>query len=138
MKIKCKKIHPDAKLPMYATDGSGCFDLYVEGITGERQPNKFGEFLITRENPVTVSTGLSFEVPHGYAMLIFSRRDHGFSFGTRLANCTGVVDSNYRGEVMVKLVQDSGTWERLTVKAGDRIAQAMIVPVPTVEFEETY
>ena len=65
-------------------------------------------------------------------MLVFSRSGHGFKAGVRLANSVGVIDSDYRGEVMVKLTSDGGS---LQINAGDRIAQAMIVPVPRVQLE---
>ena len=68
-------------------------------------------------------------------MLVYSRSGHGFKYGVRLANCVGVIDSDYRGEVGVKLTADQ-TSEGFFVRNGDRIAQAMIVPVDRVEFEE--
>lgn len=70
--------------------------------------------------------------------MIYSRSGHGFKTNTRLANCVGVIDSGYTGEVMVKLTMDDQLLEDeldLYVKPGDRIAQAMLIPVPRVEFE---
>ena len=67
-------------------------------------------------------------------MLVFSRSGHGFKNNVRLANCVGVIDSDYRGEVMVKLVYDGFT-SNLLVRNGDRIAQAMLVPAQQVTFE---
>ncbi len=117
MEVRIKKLHPDAAIPTYGTDGAACFDLYADqdGYAGS-----------------TVGTGISFEVPAGYVMIVFSRSGHGFNHSTRLANCVGVIDSDYRGEVKVKLVRDDGL--DFIVKRGDRIAQAMIVPYPRVEF----
>lgn len=121
--VKVKKLHPEAKLPTYATDGSGCFDLA-----------SFGAGELWRGEPVCVfRTGLAFEIPDGHVMLIFSRSGHGFNYSTRLANCVGVIDSDYRGEVMVKLRMDSGN-EILSFKPGDRIAQAIVIPFPRAEF----
>lgn len=65
--------------------------------------------------------------------MVCSRSGHGFNYGVRLSNCVGVIDSDYRGEVMVKLHNDSE--DTYWVEAGDRIAQAYIVPVPRVVFE---
>ena len=80
-------------------------------------------------------TGLSFEIPAGHVMLVLcSRNGHGFKHGIRLVNGAGVIDSDYRGEVMVGLRNDSPL--RFEVKAGDRVAQALIVPVPSVQFVE--
>jgi dUTP pyrophosphatase len=67
-------------------------------------------------------------------MLIFSRSGHGFKDALRLSNCVGVIDSDYRGEVMVSLRADGEACPK--IRTGDRIAQAMILPVPAVEFEE--
>lgn len=118
-----KRLHPDAILPKYATSGAACFDLHaIEGAV-------VGDGL-----PVTFATGLAFEVPPGYVLQVHSRSGHGFKHGVRLANATGIIDSDYRGEVLVKLVADGGGF--LHVRAGDRIAQAMLVPVPAVELVE--
>ena len=131
MKLKVKKLHPDAILPKYATDGAACFDLHALGPA-----DRFYDGQEITEQPLTLETGLAFEVPKGHVMLIFSRSGHGFMNDTRLANCVGVIDSDYRGEVMVRLTRD-GAWETkpLRVRPGDRIAQAMIVPIPQVELE---
>ena len=123
MEVKIKKLSQDAILPRYATDGSGCFDLFYKEDYEE-------EFDLVLE----VSTGLSFEIPEGYVMLVFSRSGHGFKHDVRLSNCVGVIDSDYRGEVKVKLRGDE--YNNLDFKYGDAVAQAMIVPVPKVSFIE--
>ena len=64
-------------------------------------------------------------------MMVYSRSGHGFKSGIRLANGTGVIDSDYRGEVMVKMHNDGSS--AVLITAGERIAQAMIVPVSQVE-----
>ena len=66
-------------------------------------------------------------------MMVYSRSGHGFKNGIRLANGTGVIDSDYRGEVMVKMHNDGST--ALLVTAGERIAQAMIIPALQVELQ---
>lgn len=124
MKLKIKKLHPDAVVPQYQTAGAACFDLHATDncVT-----------LSDRTEPAVLCTGLAFGIPAGHVMLVFSRSSHGFHHNTRLSNCVGVIDSDYIGEVMVKLTADDGGW--LSVRKGDRIAQAMIVPIPRVEFE---
>lgn len=67
-------------------------------------------------------------------MMVYSRSGHGFKSDVRLANCVGVIDSDYRGEVKVKLTNDGN--EYMQVNEGDRIAQAMIIPVEQVKFIE--
>ena len=134
MKLNVLKIHEDVILPTYATDGSGCFDIYAD-ITQR-------EYLcdtVVFEDSAVFSTGLKFEIPEGYVMLVFSRSGHGFKNNVRLANCVGVIDSDYRGELKVKLTKDSvyGDESRIhLVEKGSRIAQAMIIPIPKVEFVE--
>lgn len=126
--MRIRKLHHNAQTPTYATDGSACFDLYA---VKDDYPN-----YLHPEVPLLVRTGLAFEVPVGYVMLIFSRSGHGFNHDTRLSNCVGVIDSDYRGEVMVKLTRDSHG-PSLAIKHGSRIAQALLMPVQQVTFEET-
>lgn len=130
MKIKARRTHPSAPAPVYATDGSGCFDLKVmpTDIPYESIYIHAGETKVMR-------TGLAFEIPETHVMLIFSRSGHGFKHDTRLANCVGVIDSDYRGEVMVKLSKDSRATNSLVISKGDSIAQAMVLPVEKVEFD---
>lgn len=119
--VKIKLIHPQAKVPTYGTDGSACFDLYScdAGVTAQNQAAIF-------------DIGISFEIPEGYAMLVYSRSGHGFNNDVRLANCVGVIDSDYRDSVKVKLTSDNRAFG---VNVGDRIAQACIVPVPRIQFD---
>lgn len=120
--VKIKRLHPSAVIPAYATDGSGCFD-----ITALEMAEQEG-------NTAVYTTGLAFEVPPGKVMMIYSRSGHGFNRGIRLANCVGVIDSDYRGEVAVKLTRDNdGIW---FPAAGDRIAQGLIQDAQQVRFVE--
>lgn len=121
MQVKIKHLHPDAKTPTYATDGSACFDLYAATAEFAKIPP-----IPTNTN---FSTGLAFEIPKDHVMLVFSRSGHGFKEGASLINCVGVIDSDYRGEVAVKMNKP------ISAGVGDRIAQAMIIPVNQVQFE---
>lgn len=128
--MKVKKLHPEAIIPKYATKGAACFDLYTINSNPlcEGRSNVYG-------------TGLSFEIPEDHVMLVFSRSGHGFKHGIRLSNCVGVIDSDFRGEVMVKLHMDINEFDspeimKQYIEAGDRIAQAMVIPVKQVTFEE--
>lgn len=128
MQINIKQLSPLAKMPTYATDGSGWFDLYSINTLPR---------LVQEGHPVVFDTGLAFEIPPGYGMFIPSRSGHGFNFDTRLANCVGCIDSDYRGEIKVKLTCDVERDEGMpmSVMPGDRIAQACILPIPRVSFE---
>jgi hypothetical protein len=80
--LKVKRLTETAKLPTYAHDGDACFDLYADDVNE-----------ICGGTVFTCDTGLSVEVPQGYAMMIYSRSGHGFKNNMRLANCVGVLDS---------------------------------------------
>ena len=82
---------------------------------------------------MSFKTDLAFEVPDGWVLKLYSRSGHGFKHGVRLANTTGIIDSDYRGHVPVKLHNDSLT--TFNVNVGDRIAQAMLERVEQAEFE---
>lgn len=121
MQVKIKKLTPCAITPTYATDGSGCFDL---------QSASSNTILY---DSATFNTGLAFGIPENHVMLVFSRSGMGFKQDTRLANCVGVIDSDYVGEVKVKLTNDSLDLP-VKIEKGDRIAQALIIPYEKVDF----
>ena len=121
MKINIQLLSPGATVPTYGTEGAACFDLYA--AVGAR---------VYGRSSTTIRTGLAFEVPWGHAMMVYSRSGHGFKHGIRLANGTGIIDSDYRGELLVCMHNDS--LEDYIVAPGDRIAQAMIIPVERIEF----
>jgi dUTP pyrophosphatase len=118
MKVNLKLGHPDAKVPSYATEGSACFDISaVEG--GLLNPT------------FIAATGLYFEIPKEHVMLVFSRSGMGFKDDVRLSNCVGVIDSDYRGELKVKLKADG---DRKQCTKGDRIAQGIVLKYEQVDF----
>lgn len=125
-KLKVKLLNDAAQMPQYATGGAACFDLHANDSVG-----------VVGGHSVEVSTGLAFEVPVDHVMLVFSRSGHGFKNGVRLANSVGVIDSDYRGEVKVKLHND-GQGD-FVVEQGARVAQAMVLPItrmPLLQVEE--
>jgi dUTP pyrophosphatase len=131
MFIKIKKTHPDAVIPTYGTDGAGAFDIYA--ITGGR---------LDPGNTLEIETGMAFEIPPGFALMIYSRSGHGFKYDVKLCNATGIIDSDFRGSVKVKLERfndENSGWdsEEFLVLPGDRIAQGIILPVPHIQFIET-
>jgi len=126
------RIHPDAVVPVFAHVGDACFDLRAVNLP---QPIAMGGRYGFKT--FTFETGLVFEVPPGHVMLVFSRSGQGFNHDVRLANSVGVIDSGYRGEVTVKLRCDQDeTGQGYSVAAGERIAQALVIPRPDVLFEE--
>lgn len=119
--IQLQRMHEEAVLPTYATPGSACMDLY----------NCSGFESVSADAARTFRTGWAFELPPGAVMLIFSRSGMGFKNDVRLSNCVGVIDSDYRGEVNVKLTNDSG--KPYFVEQHDRIAQALVLRGVTQE-----
>ena len=122
--MRYKRISPLAITPRYSTEGAGCFDLF----TAE-------DAVFNADGFADVGTGIAFEVPSGWALKVYSRSGMGFRVGLRLANCVGIIDSDYRGEVRLALQADREL-PYTTVKAGTALAQAALVPLPHVLFEE--
>ncbi len=126
MNIKYIKLRPDAITPTYASAGSAGADLYS-------LPNE--DVVIPAGETVFVHTGLAMEIPEGYCALIFARSGLASKRGLAPANKVGVVDSDYRGEFMVALYNQSGVTQ--TVGGGERIAQMVVIPYVRGEFELT-
>lgn len=123
--LKVKKLKENAILPKRATEGSAGADLYA-----------------CIENPVTlksgehtvIPTGIAIAVEKGYAALIYARSGLAIKHGIGLLNAVGVVDSDYRGEVCVGIINQFS--EEYTIEPGERIAQLVITPVITEEIVE--
>ena len=128
MKVKIRKLNEDAKIPSRGSSAAAGYDLYAclpEGtMTVSFKPHE------TKK----IGTGLSIEIPEGYFGAVFARSGLAAKQGLRPANCVGVCDSDYRGEYIVALHNDSE--EERTVAHGDRIAQLVVLPFLPVEFEE--
>lgn len=118
MKIKIKKIHPDAVIPKYAHEGDAGMDVYA---VSKRKEDKFIEY----------GTGLTFEVPAGYVMLIFPRSSV-TKKDLMLKNSVGILDSGYRGELILRF----NRFGENEYEIGERVGQIMILPFPEIEFEE--
>lgn len=126
MKIAIKKLRDNAVLPKYGSEYAAGADLCA---------CIDGEITVNPHETVFVSTGLALELPLGYAGLIYARSGLACKRGLAPANKVGVVDCDYRGEVMVALANHSSVPQ--TVVPGERIAQLIITPYLTAEFYET-
>ena len=120
MKVKIKRLHPDAVIPKYAKAGDAGLDL-----TAVECVNDDGKH-------ITYKTGLAVEIPKGHVGLLFPRSSV-YKTSMSLSNCVGVIDSGYRGEIMMKF---RSTESNKAYEVGDRIGQLIIMPYPQVEFEE--
>lgn len=124
MKLKIKKLHPDAVLPKYQTKGASGFDF----VTVEETEIKPGETKL-------VKTGLSVAVSEGFELQVRPRSGISLKTPLRVANAPGTVDSDYRGEVCV-IMHNTAESTHVVIKKGERIAQGVIVPVVQAEIEE--
>lgn len=125
MEIKIKKIKPDAVIPTRGSSSAAGYDLYacIEN-----------DIVIKPNENVKIGTGLAIAVPDGYFGAIFARSGLAAKQNLRPANCVGVADSDYRGEYIVALHNDSN--ESRKIKRGERIAQLVVMPFLPVEFLE--
>lgn len=130
MKLKFKKMYPDVQLPEFATEGSACFDIRAYCPTTW--------YDLSNADTAIIDTGLIPEVPKGYVLKIYSRSGYGFVHNIRLVNSVGIIDSDYRGEIKVGLIQDFTQPEAPSKRIvhGDRIAQGMLVKLVKTEIEE--
>jgi dUTP pyrophosphatase len=121
VELRVDRLRADARLPSRAHDGDAGLDLYAADAAiiepGERS---------------TVATGIAVEIPAGFAGLVLPRSGLAARHGIALVNAPGLIDSGYRGEVRVLLLNTDPS-ERFQVSPGDRIAQFVVTPVADAE-----
>lgn len=125
-RLRVKKIREQAQIPHYGTDFAAGADLYAcldEPLTIKAGTTEF------------IPTGLVMEIPAGMVGLIYARSGLACKKGLAPANKVGVIDSDYRGEIMIALYNHS--CEDITIESGERVAQMMIAPYIFAEYEET-
>ena len=121
--LRIKKLRDNAQMPTYGSEFAAGADMYAaidEAVTVEPGETKL------------IPTGLSFEIPEGYAGFVYARSGLASKRGLAPANKVGVIDADYRGEVMVALHNHSK--DPQTVEAGERIAQMIIAPFVAVNY----
>ena len=123
--IAVKKLDERAVLPTYGSEFSAGADLYAVAD---------GDIVFAPGETKFVKTGLAMEIPVGYAGLIYARSGLASKRGLAPANKVGVVDADYRGEIMVALHNHSNTEQKIAPQ--ERIAQLVITPFLKAEFEE--
>ena len=123
--LNIKKLDDRAILPTYGSEFSAGADLYA--CMG-------GDVVVPAGETVMIHTGIALEVPAGYAGLVYARSGLASKRGLAPANKVGVVDSDYRGEIMVALHNHSKA--DAVIEDKERVAQFVITPVLTVDFEE--
>jgi dUTP pyrophosphatase len=125
MLIKVKRLHSSAIIPYYSRPGDAAMDLYATGVDYDDYGN------------LVCHTGLAMEIPEGHVGLLFPRSSISKT-PLSLRNSVGVVDSGYRGEIMLKFDREDRVLnpEETIYKVGDRVGQIMIMPYPKVQFFE--
>ena len=124
MNVKIKKLDPRATIPTYGTDASAGMDLYA--LLDEPVTINPGETFM-------VHMGLSMEIPDGYVGLVFARSGLATKKGLAPANKVGVVDSDYRGELMTPIHNHSK--EPRVIENGERVAQMILTPYIKADFD---
>lgn len=125
MKVKIKKLNENAVIPQYAHPGVDMgMDITATSVEFDYKNQCF-----------VYHTGLAFEVPEGYGMLIFPRSSNRKT-EAYLANHVGILDSSYRGELMLMYKNRDADNHVQPYNIGDRIGQIVIIPYPQIEFEE--
>lgn len=122
--VKIRKSHPDAVIPTYAHPGDAGMDVTAVWVQ-------------MTEDYIEYDTGLQFQLPEGYVMLIFPRSSNSKK-DLLLANSVGVLDSGYTGNLKLRFKRTVKTFDNLNkiYKVGDRIGQIVIIPYPAVNFTE--
>lgn len=124
--VKLKKLTDNAIIPTYGTQYSAGADLYCSNEA---------DVLIKPGETQFIHTGIALEIPTGLVGLVYARSGMACKKGAAPANKVGVIDSDYRGEIMVALHNHSAS--ELVISPGERIAQLVLTPYITAEFEET-
>ena len=124
MKLRVKKLNENAILPTYGTPYAAGADLYA--LTAET--------IMSGETKL-IHTGIAMEIPEGYGGFLYARSGLATKRGLAPANKVGVIDSDYRGEIMIALYNPSAVAQ--TVEAGERVAQLVVAPFIHAEFEES-
>ena len=124
MKIRIKKLTDTARLPAYGSASAAGADLYSDEGAVTVAPGETHLF----------HTGLSIEIPEGYAGFVHARSGLATKRGIAPANKVGVIDSDFRGEMMAALHNHGGAPQ--TIEPGERVLQLLIVPCVQAVFEE--
>lgn len=132
--VKVKKLNRYAKIPTRGSAAAAGYDLYA--AVEDKDPLD-PTIVIPSHETVIIGTGLAMELPEGIFLGIYPRSGLSIKEGLRPANCVGVIDSDYRGEIKVAIHNDTN--ETKYIALGDRIAQAILhtyIPIQFKEFEE--
>jgi len=144
--IKVKKLHNDAKLPVFSTGGAAGADLhayiprdgnelYMRSMNEDGSQSDRGPFVrIYPGEHKVIGCGIAIEVPPGYEAQVRPRSGLAAKFGISIVNSPGTIDSDYRGEIGAIIINHGV--EPFVVETGDRIAQLVVAPIPKITYIE--
>lgn len=120
--VDVKRIYESIKLPERKTIGSAGYDFFSPI-----------DFVLWPGHYITIPTGIRCKIDRNWVLKIYMRSGLGFKYALRLANGTGIIDSDYydsdnEGHIMIKLINDSSVMQRIEVNAGDGISQGLFIP----------
>lgn len=130
--VKIKRLTPDAVLPFRGSDGAAAWDITALDVKLNVVPTQGGA---RQPRAWWITTGLAVEIPSGYCMKIYARSGLATTNFLRLANDVAIIDSDYRGEIKLRMIADEGG-QFIEPRSGMVIAQAMIEKVETVTWKE--
>jgi dUTP pyrophosphatase len=122
--VKYKLNDPNAQIPVILTKGSAGFDITSVNTS----------FIIYPNERILIMTGLSLEIPEGYEAQVRPRSGLAYKHGITVLNSPGTLDSDYRGEIGVILINHSDT--AFQIRPGDRVAQIVFNKLPEIQLEE--
>lgn len=134
MNIKIKKMYDDAVIPTKGSVSAAGYDMYAHSYVGVDDLPNTNELIICPHETKTIGTGVAMEIPEGMVGLLFARSGIASKQGLRPANCVGVIDPDFRGEIAVALHNDTNNTQ--VISTGSRIAQMVFVPFFDVSFIE--
>lgn len=134
MNINIKKVDKCAIIPSKGSKDSAGYDLYACYTPTNNGEKNYTGVVIPPGDRRIIGTGIAMEIPQGYFGGLYARSGLACKKGIRPATCTSVIDSDYRGEIMIFLYNDSN--QPREVRMGERIAQLIIQPYLEVEFNE--
>lgn len=132
MKINIKKLRETAKIPTRGSDLAAGYDLYADVVNDTS--HKIMAIKINSNQTLKIETGIAIEIPEGYFGAIFARSGLATRQGLGLATATSIIDSDYRGEIIIPLHNSSNKSQ--IISNHDRIAQLVILPYLPIEFNE--
>lgn len=132
MKVDIKLLNEKSKIPLHGSEYAAGYDLFANCEASIVNRPLDNQVIIAPHHTEKIGTGIAVSIPNGYFGAVFARSSIATKRGLRPANCVGVIDSDYTGEIIVAIHND--TDEYMSIMNGERIAQLVIIPQINVDF----